>query len=102
MPRFISRKRLLRSLVDGGCFPEMSSETKRFDLTGDPLYLILPKNLVGVSATSSFLLRLRHQHKQLALELSELNNIAYVIGECRYYHSGQCVGAFSCASSRLH
>src|SRR5713101_8309694 len=54
MPPFVSRKRLLGSRVDGGCFPQMSSETKRFDLTGDsctcPAPELLSPGLPGPSS----------------------------------------------------
>lgn len=35
MPPFVSRKRLLRLLIDRGCSVEMSPETNRVDLTRD-------------------------------------------------------------------
>jgi hypothetical protein len=46
------------------------------DLTGTLVPIMQKKTRHGLQLASSFLLRLGRQHKQLALEFSELSNIA--------------------------
>ncbi len=92
--------RIFHSVISSACLTKILDCDAAPELQ-DEFRIWFPKILWALHSLS-FLLRLRHQHKQLALQFSELIHIAHVIGEPRHHRSSQSVGELRCVSSCFH